>query len=452
MSTSHFGEFFFLEMPLSFIIIYGINYNKKDYNMLNTIEIDKVINSAMVAIEGTSAYNLYLQLSKSNKKNVIVALPIIIELLYCFSDTDGEIDSREIDVIKQVADSIITDYSTFPYRDEEVLNTAIASIEKLNSSSNNVIELSEILYKLTSIEDWSKVLSSLQIDNVIERILVADSKITAREEILRNRYKLFLKSDNKIESIKNIQHQEAEDSLGIPRHFKYVNKLNNQNNNKDTKFKNGLEIIDSQNKEFLNISDLAENEYYILHPVNSNYLYPLSQITMIKENTIDEIFSIAAALGALEITINVDEKIEETVDTSFSGKISSIFSSGGRDIGAGVERTRKINNETKTTFTHNKTKKFKTGHKLDKQLVSNKQLWTKSNASIRELIDNIYSPNPIAEWNEIIYFKKFFSAINNDFYKSYSKIAGKLDSDITVDMKKEITMLSEKSMNISMKF
>lgn len=361
--------------------------------------------------------------------------PSLIKLLYAFANADF-IHKKEHDEIRSFCNNYLADLEKQKY---DGLQDLKEKIKKISLNSAN-IKLSEALEALVNVKNYENYLKELP------DIVQADGLISKEEIVILDRLERFKKNPDKQAIIKQIKEEEKQEKepLTLPVHYKYM-----PNNEYDHLIKeNGLIEINSQNNRFLNMLDVCENEYYIHHPKNSDYLFPISKIDDIIDDTMDEFISIASSLGAREIKVSM-YRHEKELDSS-----KKDFTAGGTKAGVGAELSfnQSGDGERYTRREYNKEHTFKTGQKEDREVVERKLIWTKGEARIKDLIDRAYSNNPHFEWGEDLYLKTFTKGVNKITFAGALKLAELYSIDINAKAEKEFEREKEEKIKIYIKF
>jgi hypothetical protein len=391
---------------------------------------------------------LFAILSDSEKEKLLKLLPSITKLMYSFANIDG-IKKIEEDKIIEFYSEILKELE----KESSLLNKVPLVRNKIKKiiDNKNDIKLSEALSELEEIGGYKDLFKKLKInkEKLIE-ITKADGIVTNPEKEIIRRYNLFLESNIKSQAIDKIKQLEEEDLIPVPEHYKYENKKSPILNFAYKKEENGLILLYKNSNNFKNIDQLVENEYYILHPNDSNYLYPISKINTIKDEIINEIANIISSIGATEVKIDL-YRAETIIKTSNKKTFANIDTNV---INANMNNTSNNSNNESTLFTRVANRKYKTGKKEDKALVLSKQIWTKGDSKINDLIESVYSNNPLVEWEEELYVKIFVKNINSTTFNASVKIAKLYELDLNIDSNsiKEFEKLSEERLKISIKF
>lgn len=277
-----------------------------------------------------------------------------------------------------------------------------------------------------------------EIKELIDYVIKIDGNITFEEQQISKRLKIYNEAKDKNEAIKRIE----EDEKPFLEHYKL------EPNSRIKRLKNNLIIINKDYDKFVNIADISENEYYIAHPKNSNYLYPISRLDNIKDDTIDEFINIATDLGALEISYSI-ERIEDSksnlkLDVGITTK--SVLNKS--KIKSNNSFNKDMYNETK----HFKELKLAGGHKEDRDLVEKKLLWTKGDIKTKNLIDRMYSKNPLKEWKEDFYLKTIANSLDKVLFTGALQIAKSYKINIDTDIEKQYQSMKEEKISIYIKF
>ena len=368
------------------------------------------------------------------------SLESIVKILYSFANCDG-IHPKEDKLIKEFYDAVLKEIKTEDRRKE--LTQKITVIRR----KKDTIKLSDSLSSLLKNKEWEKVFKAIGLTEILQDLIDSDAIKSDSEKKLIKYYNDFVRTPTS-ETIRKIKIQEAEDLIPIPTHYKYINKSSEFFSKSEQQQKNGLVFLYKDCHKFRNMSSLVESEYYIAHPNDSNYLYPLSQLEKVKENTIEEFLSIAALLGALEIEIEIIKDAKESMDDS--SHVNAEASSIHGEVKVSVDSK---NSKQEDSYSQNRRiKKYKTGAKEDKKYVISKQIWTKGVAQVNELIDSTYSKNPLAEWEEEIYLKSFVSNYSEQSLKGALKIASLYDLNLNIDFETTRVRFLEERMKIRIKF
>lgn len=370
-----------------------------------------------------------------NLKEKAEILPSLIKLLYAFANADF-IHKKEHDEIRNFCNNYLADLEKQKY---DGLQNLREEIKKISLNSAN-IKLSEALEALVDVKNYENYLKELP------DIVQADGIISKEEIVIINRFKRFIENPDKQSIINQIKEEENQEKefLTLPPHYRYM-----PNNEYDHLVKeNGLIEINSQNNRFLNISDICENEYYIHHPKNSDYLFPISKMDDIIDDTMDEFISIASSLGAMEIKVSM-YRYEKELDSS-----KKDFTVGGVKEGVGAELSfnQSSGDERYSKVEHIKERTFKTGQKENREVVERKLIWTKGDTRTKDLIDRAFSNNPHSEWKHDAYLKTFTKGVNKITFAGALKLAELYNIDINAKAEKEFEREKEEKIQIYIKF
>jgi len=397
-----------------------------------------VIGAAMIIDECYDIYKL---------NNEIDALPAIVTLMYSIANSDGisneeqkEIDNyvnklvdkfSENNKLDNIYKKIILNVNNNDIKEKKLqkIKKQISEI-KLNKYNIKLTDALILLIRLKNYKEYAKL--------TLEKIIMADNHISEEERLIETRIKYFLKAKDKEEAIRVIKSEEKP----FLEHYKYKPTADIK------RLKNNLIIINDYHDKFENIADLCENEYYIAHPKNSKYLYPLSRLDNIKNDTIDEFINIATKLGALEISYSI-ERVEDTktnlkVDVGISGN-------DGLNT-AEVKSETSLNKENYNEFKYTHGRKLNGGYKENRHDIEKKMLWTKGDLKTKNLIESMYSKNPSKEWTEEFYLKSIVNSLDKTLFNGALRIASTYEINIDADIEKQYQSMSEEKIRIHIKF
>jgi hypothetical protein len=409
------------------IIIKNKKYKENKMIWFLPLLIPSATDLAIVA--GVFILDKYLKKKSLNEKAEI--LPSLVKLMYSTANIE-EITEEESKYIENYITEILKELNDKKF--DEVKLSKLRSELKIIISGRDNIKLSDALRTLYETNINEKEL----ISELLKDVINADGKITFEEQQILKRLKIYNEATDKNEAIKRIE----EDEKPFLEHYKL------EPNSRIKRLKNNLIIINKDYERFVNIADISENEYYIAHPKNSNYLYSLSRLDNVKDDTIDEFINIATDLGALEISYSI-ERIEDSksnlkLDVGITTK--SVLNKS--KIKSNNSFNKDMYNETK----HFKELKLAGGHKEDRDLVEKKLLWTKGDIKTKNLIDRMYSKNPLKEWKEDFYLKTIANSLDKVLFNGALQIAKSYKINIDTDIEKQYQSMKEEKISIYIKF
>lgn len=389
---------------------------------------------AVIATTSVGGFILDKYLEKKTLNEKAEILPSLVKLMYSTANID-EITEEESKYIENYITKILKELNDKKF--DEVKLSKLRSELKIIISDRNNIKLSDALRTLDETKINNKELIT-EIKELIDNVIKIDGKITFEEQQISKRLKIYNEAKDKNEAIKRIE----EDEKPFLEHYKL------EPNSRIKRLKNNLIIINKDYDRFVNIADISENEYYIAHPKNSNYLYPLSRLDNVKDDTIDEFINIATDLGALEISYSI-ERIE---DSKSNLKVDVGITTNSVLNKSKIKSNNSFNEDMCNETKHFKELKLTGGHKEDRDLVEKKLLWTKGDIKTKNLIDRMYSKNPLKEWKEDFYLKTIANSLDKVLFNGALQIAKSYKINIDTDIEKQYQSMKEEKISIYIKF
>ncbi len=355
-------------------------------------------------------YNNYkLTQDKEATELEIKNLSGMVAVLYAVSSIDS-IDETEEGIIKHIYTEILQKAKNLNI-DSDLIDRTEKNITSLVSKRD--ISLSEALRYVIAYKHYKKgnFLSTLEMS--IEAIVEADGELSKSEELFLKRFDLFIKKGK--DAIADIE--QAENADIIPENYYLQGSTTTSNFIQHP----STQLLKQSDNKFKNISSLTPNKFYIIHPMDSNMLLPVDDVTKINDFIIDELRSLACSLGAKKFSYEQSIVSEETEDKSlfFSGKFSSSTGQSG-DIESDYKSDTKANNKNLIK----KTAEFSGGQKEDKEKVLSSLLWLRNNHSTEKLIEQVYSPNSPILLEDDIYLESYLEENTNLDFKGSMKVAG----------------------------
>lgn len=382
-----------------------------------------------VASIGIRSISLYMkELSNDNKVN---ALPSLLKLMYSIANVDG-IKVEENDIILRYINEELLNLENQKY-DKDKLFKLKNNIDNIILKKDNIMLTDALKLFVEKGLDYNN-----KIDQLIEDIIEVDGTKTPEEENIIKHLKNFKTAKDKNQAIQRIEEEEKP----FLEHYKY------EPDSKSERKKNNLIIINKDYEKFENIDDLCENEYYITHPKNSKFLYPICRLDNIKDDTIEEFINIATNLGALEINYHI-ERLE---DTKTNLKVDVAVKANDPVKGLELETNSSFKKDTFNESRYSKELKLSGGTKEDRSVVEKKLLWTKGDIKTKTLIDSMYSKNPLKEWKEDFYLKSIVNSLDKTLLNGALRIANIYSINIDADVEMQYQSLKEEKIRIHIKF
>lgn len=381
--------------------------------------------------------NYKLSQDKETAEEEVKNLAGMVAMLYATAGIDS-ITEIEEGIIKKIYTEIITKAQQLEI-DINIINIAEQNVSAIVDKKN--LSLSEALRYILAYKDYKKSDFLSKLEMSIEAIIKADGVLTKEEELFQERFTLFIKKGKS--SLSEIE--QAEENDVIPNNY-YIQGVTSKLNFAQHP---STQIISPNDNNFKNINSLAPNKFYIIHPIDSNMLFSISDIAKINDFIIDEFRSLACALGAKKFTFEQSIISEESEDKSvfFSGKFSSTTGQNG-EVNSNYKS--ETNNNSKNII--KKTAEFIGGEKESKDKVLNSLLWLKHSYSSKKLIEQVYSSNCPKLFEDYIDLESYLEENTNFDFDGSVKVAAINDSKIESKLKSKMNTMKKMKQHIILEF
>jgi len=392
---------------------------------------------------GGVAFGAYKLLSSSNdnlneemiiKDAIYDNLQGMTAVLYASSHLNGSNQEKNqiiLDWNELILENALNKYGTEKY---EMLKSKLIQLDKQ-------ITFSKALRYLIVQENYKSIQDDLYI--LVENLLKSDGSLDNLEQQFINDFKLFKKEG--IGAIEKIV--ESEKSYYIPESYFLVDSPDSVKNDVPNSI-----IITPDNPNFSNINNLIHNQYYIIHPMDNKQLISLSDLKEINSFVMEEFRTLASLIGASEFSYEEISDEDYVSNNKTEGKFSLTGLINGFTAGATADT--KISNDTNKKQSSKKKKiaKFKNKSHVAKEDVYKKLLWLRYNHKVIQLIEQVYSQNPLEFWEDQFTLENYLSNTTNFDLNVVANLETYISSSNKVKIDKKLTQTAKVSQHIQIQF
>lgn len=341
--------------------------------------------------------------------------PALLAISYAAANIDGDISNEEEKCILQIKTEAIS-----IVKDEEFNST----IDKIQNKAKD-FTLSSAL-EFVNDENEKDVIK--QIKDYVGNVIQADSIINSSEENFLKMLEVFIKNGKRksLDKIIELENQQNFECYYYTTQKNYKPLVEN------------VKVIDNLDQcSFINKNEFKDNTYYMIHPMNKQFLMPFSEIANISENIVKEWQSLARKLGAKEFKCIVEEDTEMATSLKVGAKAkTSRFNIFKANVDTDFENEKK--NIEKKFQQFDVSWNGSTCNSTEEKLVS-ELLWLKGSKDALEFINSSLSDNKIISQKFDVSFSSFSSSNSVFNFEGALHVIGSFNGDMKVSIQKDLS-------------